>query len=214
MVAAGASLGTGVASTLPVVKIVAWVVAASMTVGTGAVVVTKSYAPKVSPAPTAALMAPAAAPATPIAPAKRVAAPGGPTASSVIPDPTSPIPPVNPLPTATAPVQATAPAVVKLAPASSAASLEAEVALIRDARVALSHDDAAHALALLDEHARRFPDGVMSQDRDAVQVFATCAAGQTDAARELAARFLKLHPGSTYAASVSASCASPSAVQK
>jgi len=90
---------------------------------------------------------------------------------------------------------------------SSGASLQAETALIRDARSAMQHGDTARALALLDDHLRRFPDGSLAVDRDALQVFATCDAGQEEAARELAARFLVKHAASSYTPSVKAACA-------
>jgi hypothetical protein len=200
------------------VKIVAWVVAASMTagIGTGAVVVAKRQLASSAPVVVASVVSPVSrpVPARPLpsrteAPSQG-ARPAAESPITVSPVSSAPVDPVNPAPgPQPAPVAAQPLSrinEVKAPPAPSSASLEAEVALVRDARAALSRDDAAHALALLDDHARRFPDGAMAQDRDALQVFATCAAGQSDAARELATRFLSLHAASPYAASVKASC--------
>ena len=78
----------------------------------------------------------------------------------------------------------------------------------------LNAGDPERALALLDSHAQRFPDGAMAEERDELQVFATCKTGQGDAARELATLFLAKHPGSPYAAAVKASCPAGSPASK
>jgi outer membrane protein assembly factor BamD (BamD/ComL family) len=87
-----------------------------------------------------------------------------------------------------------------------APSLDDEVSLVRDARAALRGGDAGQALALLDEHDRRFPGGALTEDCAAARVYALCALGRTDAARALASRFLSEHPVSPHAASVRNSC--------
>lgn len=211
---AGAAVGTSVVSALPVVKIVAWVVAASMTagIGTGAVVVARNHsAARASVVVAPVVVAPAVDPPRSIAVKPRSEgqplAARGPVSDPLSSHADAPLvaQPATSQPSAQASSQTETDKHAPM-PAMSASMLEAEVALIRDARAALSRDDAAHAIALLDDHARRFPSGAMSQDRDALQVFATCASGQPEAARELATRFLSLHAGSPYAASVRASC--------
>jgi outer membrane protein assembly factor BamD (BamD/ComL family) len=87
-------------------------------------------------------------------------------------------------------------------------SLDAEIALVRDARAALRGGDAARSLALLDEHDRRFPGGALAEDCAAERVYALCALGDSAGARSAAARFLSDHPYSPHAASVRASCVS------
>ena len=90
--------------------------------------------------------------------------------------------------------------------ASSPSSLDAEIALVRDARAALRGGDAARALALLDEHTRRFSRGALAEDCDAERIYALCALGRSGEARSLATRFLTSHPASPHGASVRASC--------
>lgn len=86
-------------------------------------------------------------------------------------------------------------------------SLSQETRLVRDANSATRAGDPARALALLDEHARRFPRGVLVEERDAERVLATCAAGRRDEARALASRFLRTYPGSPMSGRVKSSCA-------
>jgi hypothetical protein len=85
-------------------------------------------------------------------------------------------------------------------------SLEAEVALVREAQAALAVGDAAKALSALDEHARRFPAGVMTEERQATRVLALCAAGLTADARAAGKAFLDAHPSSPAAQRVRSSC--------
>jgi hypothetical protein len=177
-------------------KIAVWVVAVSMTAGIGSAVVVKTRAQRPAPAVLAAAPSQALAPATRNLPPSPVVGRNAPEAVVVA----APPPPVA-LPAAPARQLVPSPS------ASAASSLEAEVALVREARRALNANDTARAMALLDEHAARFPNGTLVQDRDALQVFATCAAGQEDAARELATVFLSRHPGSSYALSVRSACA-------
>jgi len=86
-------------------------------------------------------------------------------------------PPAEAPPAATRPIEPP-PAVVP-APATEAQLIAGALAALR------SHGDAAGALAQLDEHARRFPDGALGPEADAVRVEALLARG--DAARALAA---------------------------
>jgi hypothetical protein len=102
------------------------------------------------------------------------------------------------------PVPLPAPAPVQTTPAVP--SLDDEVSLVRDARAALRGGDAGQALALLDEHDRRFPGGALAEDCAAARIYTLCALGRTDAARALASRFLSEHPVSPHAASVRNSC--------
>jgi hypothetical protein len=72
-----------------------------------------------------------------------------------------------------------------------------ELRLVGAAQRALPRDPAL-ALALAREHARRFPDGALAQERDAVTVSALWETGRHDEARDRARRFLEGHPRSTY----------------
>jgi outer membrane protein assembly factor BamD (BamD/ComL family) len=82
-----------------------------------------------------------------------------------------------------------------------------EARLLRDADASLRAGDTAGATRWLDEHARLFPHGVLAEERDVQRVFVLCAAGQTDAARAEAGRFLVSYPQSLLAGRVRTSCA-------
>lgn len=84
-----------------------------------------------------------------------------------------------------------------------------EARLIRLAVRALHEHDPARALAWLEEHRARFPDGSLREERLATRILALCDAGQTSEARREASLFLASHPGSVQAARVRASCAAP-----
>jgi hypothetical protein len=81
-----------------------------------------------------------------------------------------------------------------------------EAHLLREADAALRAGDTAGATRWLDEHARLFPRGVLVEERDVQRVSVLCAAGQTDAARVEARRFLTSYPQSFLAGRVRASC--------
>jgi hypothetical protein len=81
--------------------------------------------------------------------------------------------------------------------AQTPSDADEELRLVEAAQRALPRDPAL-ALALAREHARRFPDGALAQERDAVAISALWETGRHDEARELARRFTEEHPGSTY----------------
>ncbi len=87
-----------------------------------------------------------------------------------------------------------------------AGALSQETHLVADARAALRSGDASRALTLLEEHARRFPGGVLSEERDAERVAALCAAGRGNEAHTRAARFSRDYPRSALGAKVRAAC--------
>src|SRR5262249_48369813 len=91
-------------------------------------------------------------------------------------------------------------------PAPSAkGTLEDEFALVSRAQAALSANDAATALALLDVHAARYPSGQLAEEREALRVLAACTATRADAGAR-AARFLRAHPRSPLAARIRRAC--------
>jgi hypothetical protein len=100
-----------------------------------------------------------------------------------------------------APVRRVAPA----APVDEAAALAAETALLREADRALRAGDNATALARLDEHATRFPHGVLEPERTAERLIVLCELGVADA-RDVS-QFLSSHAGSPLAARVRRACA-------
>jgi hypothetical protein len=107
-----------------------------------------------------------------------------------------------------APAPVAAPLVAPLG-SSGTRSIQSELELIRSAQKNLHRGDARAALALLSEHARRYPSGALSEERDASRVFALCKLGDVAGARAQAARFLRRSPASPFAERVRASCSSP-----
>jgi hypothetical protein len=103
-------------------------------------------------------------------------------------------------------VRTAAPEPEEQAPLPSPSTLAEEVGLLRAAQSALNGGDHELALSRLSEHARRFPNGSMAEERDAARVLALCRAGRMDEARALAQRFLRERPSSPLAARVRASC--------
>jgi hypothetical protein len=96
----------------------------------------------------------------------------------------------------------------RAAPAPLASSLAAERTLIDAGRSALGSGDAAKALALFDEHARRYPRGQLGEEREALSIQALVVLGRYDDARARAARFRQVNPHSLFLAAVEASLAS------
>jgi hypothetical protein len=72
-----------------------------------------------------------------------------------------------------------------------------EVALLRLARSELSADP-RHALALTDEHRRRFPGGALTQEREVIAILALSQLGQTESAKKRGLEFEQHYPGSAH----------------
>jgi hypothetical protein len=73
--------------------------------------------------------------------------------------------------------------------------VDAEVALLRRAQEA-ANKDPARALALLEQHAREFPNGAFADVREVHRAEALCALGKRKQARAVARGFLRKYPGS------------------
>lgn len=95
------------------------------------------------------------------------------------------------------------PAPEELSPADS---LAAETALLRRAQAALSSGKPRSAFSILREHAQRFPEGVLAEERRALEVVALCDDGQVKRGRKQAKTFLAKHPGSALRERVAAAC--------
>jgi hypothetical protein len=76
------------------------------------------------------------------------------------------------------------------------ANLSEEQALIDQARAALLRGNANDALAALDTHGQRYPDGQLSEDREALSVQALASLGRDDDAKARATRFREKWPRS------------------
>ncbi|PCC74597.1 hypothetical protein SAMN02745121_06963 [Nannocystis exedens] len=86
-------------------------------------------------------------------------------------------------------------------------TVAAEVDLLRRAKLAAP----AERLQLLEEHARRFPGGILAAERSLLEIEARCALGQRDAARDLAANFPRRFPGSPLVDRAATLCTGPAA---
>ncbi len=61
-------------------------------------------------------------------------------------------------------------------------------------------------MAQLDEHATRFPQGALAEEREATRVHTLCAQGHAIEAREAARSFVAAHPGSALVPAVRSAC--------
>jgi hypothetical protein len=82
----------------------------------------------------------------------------------------------------------------------------AEADLLRQADGALKAGHPSQALALLHEHATRFPNGILSEEREAECIVVLCALGRTEEARASASQFLREHPKSPLGRRIRESC--------
>ncbi len=80
-------------------------------------------------------------------------------------------------------------------PAPAARPTEAQ--LLASARRLLQSDPAA-SVRLLQEHARLYPEGMLSQEREVLLIEARARLGQMNEARDGARDFLKEHPNTAY----------------
>ena len=122
------------------------------------------------------------------------------------------------VPAVSAPVSAVAPApagtndvtMPSMAPvtgrAPASAESETELELISAMQLALRSGDAAGALTLASRHARRFPRGALTQERDGVRAIAQCRLAAPEARAKLRADFLGKYGASPYAARVKDAC--------
>lgn len=86
------------------------------------------------------------------------------------------------------------------APAATASTADqgpSEIALLQQAQAELGANP-GRSLALTQQHARRFPGGAFSQEREAIAIQALAGLGRTAEARARAERFAAAFPGSAY----------------
>lgn len=104
-----------------------------------------------------------------------------------------------------------APSVHAVAPSARSTDdldgLAEETRLVRSAQVALRAHDTAEAGHRIDEHARRFPHGVLREERMTLRVLVLCENGDVVQAKRLRAELDRSFPGSSHAARLEASCA-------
>jgi len=112
--------------------------------------------------------------------------------------------PMVPVP---APVAPLAPSVVgaRREHAAPGASLGAEMLLVRGAQIALREGRAGEAMSSLDEHARRFPAGALSRERDGLRAIALCTLERPEA-RSVAERAILRDPSTPLARRIATAC--------
>jgi hypothetical protein len=71
-----------------------------------------------------------------------------------------------------------------------------ELKVLQPARAAVARGDFSSALSSIAEHQRRFPNGQLSEEREALRVQALSGLGRTDEATRAAIAFRKRFPGS------------------
>jgi hypothetical protein len=74
----------------------------------------------------------------------------------------------------------------------------AEVALLQRAHAAYERRDFSSALGLMEEHRRRFPEGRLAEEREALRVRTLARSGRTADARRAAAAFAVRFPRSVF----------------
>ncbi|MEM9454009.1 MAG: hypothetical protein AAGF11_07510 [Myxococcota bacterium] len=87
-------------------------------------------------------------------------------------------------------------------------SIEVEVELLQSVKRALASNRPERALALLRDHAQRFADGMLTPERDLLEVRALCAVGRPARAERKAAAALAANPRSPWAPQLRRGCAS------
>jgi len=112
---------------------------------------------------------------------------------------------VSPIPTVEVDAATTATNTTKpltsVATASATASAlpaEPEASMLARAHQALLHHDPDRALAVAGEHARSYPQGALTQEREVIAVEALLALGRRDEARARVATFRREHPKSSH----------------
>ena len=82
-------------------------------------------------------------------------------------------------------------------------AVRAELRLLRRARAAVGQEDFAAALVPIAEHTRRFPDGRLAEEREALRVKALAGLGRTAEAQRAAGAFNARFPSSVLSPAVS-----------
>ncbi|HEX7453161.1 MAG TPA: hypothetical protein VF294_12785, partial [Polyangiaceae bacterium] len=72
----------------------------------------------------------------------------------------------------------------------------AELDLLSHAQAAYTHHDFSRALALISEHTRRFPNGHLAEEREALRVRSLLGSGRNEEAERATAAFARRFPRS------------------
>lgn len=183
---AGPAATNGLARALAV-RVPAWSLLASFVAGGVIAVAATRPAPSVSANHDAAIEAPIAPPISPVAPP-------APTISvSAI---AVAIPIASVAPTASSTPTARPASSIAAARIGNDGSLEAERALLDVARTALSRSDGTNALRATEEHGRKFPRGILAEEREAMSIQALRLLHRDNEAQARLSRFRGSFPSS------------------
>jgi hypothetical protein len=141
---------------------------------------------------------PVDAPTPPQTPPSEAAGDADPTPSASTPSRSKPERRTTAIPGPTTPTEEPEPAVSD--------TLAEENRLLSRARAALIAEQPERALTQLAEHARRFADGILAQEREALRAVALCEADRHDEGARAARAFLKAHPQAALARRVRSAC--------
>lgn len=89
---------------------------------------------------------------------------------------------------------------------TAVSTLAREAEALARAQAAIQGGRAEEALSLLSDYARRFPDGALREEHDALRALALCTAGRRIEGRGEARAFLRAHGGSALAERVRRGC--------
>ncbi len=134
------------------------------------------------------------------------------TSSLALAQPTSEAaPPLVAASSATVAVSSAEPAPARSASSQPRAVAKAEqpadeLALVSAMQLALRSGNASQALALANEHARRFPGGALAQEREGARAIAHCQLAEPASRAAILANFEQRYAGSPYAARVRDAC--------
>jgi len=193
--APAASLGTAAAGKLSVLSLALWLAAGA---GFGAAVSAPALVSAYRRSESARAVTPAAAPL-----AVPVRAAGGPNEAARAPATAE----VAKTVTVEPPVERALDDRPRTAASTGAASLAEETRLLHAAQRELAQKRTSAALALLDEHASRFPRGALAEERSAARVLALCDLGRAREARGAAEAFVRASPNSPLVPRLRDSCA-------
>jgi hypothetical protein len=112
------------------------------------------------------------------------------------------VPPASATPLATLPLEPRAPGARR-----GSSRLAEEVAILSRAETELHAGRAASALAVLEEHRQKFPNGALAQERIAARIHALCALGRVTEAEAALARLKRVSPGSPQEGRAREACA-------
>ena len=129
--------------------------------------------------------------ATPVAVAPSAAPPADESAAPVASD---------------APVASAAPALKQALPKPSSDDLVQELSLLHQALAASRSGNAANALALAQQHAQRYPNSRLRNERDAIEVRSLCSLGRAPEAKKIADRLRARAPNSPVSAALQDTC--------